>query len=100
MVERMGGDMVLIDSEVLTFDPTHSYVGASAEPLLQRFFPSVLRRLRASAGKGGASDGNTSVDAGGQEQGREKEVEALLADCVVCMGRIEVRGLDLRVAVS
>ena len=94
MVERMGGDMVLIDSEILTFDPTNSYVGASAGPLLQRFFPSVLRRLRASADKGSASDANTSADAGAQEQGREKEVESLLADCVVCTGRIEVRGLD------
>ena len=109
MVERMGGDMVVIDSEAITFEPTHSYVGAGAEPLVERFFPSVLRRLRAVGEKNRAHAGKVAgstvpARAIGQHQEKQQhqqlhegEAAALLSDCVVCIGRIEVRDLDLKV---
>ena len=83
IVERTGGDMIRFEShemgedsgtQIMTFQTTRSYAGTAAvTSLIKRFFPSVMRRLEASPND-----------------------IALLDECVVCVGDLNISGLPVQ----
>jgi len=99
VVERTGGDMVVLESldsarksdavavsgspcppPCLRFDTTQSLGDAAAEPLIRRYFPSVVRRIE---------DVRAPQDAPAEDCG------SVLRECVVCIGTLTLVNLPL-----
>ena len=82
IVERTGGEMLRFEAAddggvkagpQMTFATKHSFAGSAAvTPIIERFFPSVLRRLSDAPDR-----------------------QALLSDCVVCFGDLTLVNIPM-----